>query len=240
MSENIVEKIRKLLALAADAEDHEAHAALLKARALMAQHKLSEHDVRKSGAPRELNRVHMQDQTYSGLKNIWKSPLSVLIAEHHCCASISSHVKGSSVFFLSFVGLDDDPRLAEEIFRYAVDHIEAMAARERIFINREYADQSMRNAVMRVWAASYPSGFIRGLREQYAQQFRQQENSEYALALVLPKEVTDYQKSLSRATIKVREIQRSQHYTAQGYNDGKAFQPRNRIDNQPAQLKLDV
>ena len=240
MSENIVEKIRKLLALAGDAEDHEAHAALLKARALMAQHKLSGQDLQEKKGPRELNHVKMPDQTYSGLKNTWKSPLSVVVAEHHCCASVSSCVKGSSVFFLGFVGLDDDPRLAEEIFRYAVDHIEAMANRERQFINREYTDQATRNEAMRVWAASYPAGFTRGLRDQYEEQFQQQESSEYALALVLPKEVQRYQKSLDTAKCKARDVSRDIRYMRQGYNDGKAFQPRKRIENQRVQLKLDV
>ena len=40
------DKIRKLLALAESPNEHEAKAALLKARQLMAEHKLSENDVK--------------------------------------------------------------------------------------------------------------------------------------------------------------------------------------------------
>ena len=46
---NHKERIRKILALAESPNEHEAKAALLKARQLMAEHKLSESEIRDTG-----------------------------------------------------------------------------------------------------------------------------------------------------------------------------------------------
>lgn len=49
MEKDCREKIKKLLALAESPNEHEAKAALLKAKELMAEHKLSEMDVKDVG-----------------------------------------------------------------------------------------------------------------------------------------------------------------------------------------------
>ena len=49
MEKDYSEKIKKLLALAESPNEHEAKAALLKAKELMAEHKLSELDVKDVG-----------------------------------------------------------------------------------------------------------------------------------------------------------------------------------------------
>ena len=58
------DKIRKLLALAQSPNEHEARAALLKARQLMAEHKLSEAELRdpvkQEGKDERTDRHHLQ------------------------------------------------------------------------------------------------------------------------------------------------------------------------------------
>ncbi|MBQ6256476.1 MAG: DUF2786 domain-containing protein [Clostridia bacterium] len=232
MNESIVEKIQKLLALAADAEDHEAKAALMKARDLMARYKLSEKDVQQKDAPRELHQV-FTDQCFSGVKDNWKADLSRIIAENHCCVAISRHREGSTVCTVGFAGLDDDPYIVQDIFRYAVRHIKREEERQREAINRCLSDQRMRNDTMRVWASSYPPAFARGLRDQYKAQFKGQDGEEsLALSLVIPKEVEDYLGTLKKNKIKFRFESPDAQYVRQGYNDGRTFKPTKSLPGQ--------
>lgn len=240
MNETVIEKIRKLLALAADAEDHEAKAAMMKARDLMARYKLSEMDVKQKDAPHELHQV-FTDQCFSGVKDNWKADLSRIIAKNHCCVAIARHKEGSSVCTVGFAGLDDDPYIVQDIFRYAVRHIKREEERQRDQVNRWYSDQRTRNETMRVWASSYPAGFARGLRDQYEAQFMAQGDEEsLALALVIPKEVEDFLGTLGQSKIKFRHERPDAQFVRQGYHDGRSFSPTKALAEQPQeQLTLE-
>lgn len=85
MAADYKDKIRKLLALAESPNEHEAKAALLKARELMAEHKLTEvglKDVEKQPVENILT-----DITCSKRRNPWVIRLSVVIGENYCCKS---------------------------------------------------------------------------------------------------------------------------------------------------------
>lgn len=66
------DKIRKLLALAESLSEHEAKAALLKARQLMAEHKLRPEDIEPAKNKKLINREI--DVTCTKQKGAWKSP----------------------------------------------------------------------------------------------------------------------------------------------------------------------
>lgn len=68
MATNIKDKIAKLLALAESPNENEAKAALLKARELMAEHKLRPEDVKKAKKEKVIRKVlghhlHRHDQS---------------------------------------------------------------------------------------------------------------------------------------------------------------------------------
>ena len=130
--DNVIEKIRKLLALAGSNNDNEAHTAMLKARKLMAQYKLSEKDI-SADKKAELRRAIYQEHTYSGKKNWWFVGLARVIAENHCCHACGTVEGKSSVFRVTFAGLDDDPMIALELFGYAVQFIMRKEKDCRIF-----------------------------------------------------------------------------------------------------------
>ena len=71
------EKIRKLLALAESPVEAEARAALLKARQLMAEHKLTERDCRE--AEKQTVKDVLTDITCSKRREPWIVPLSATI-----------------------------------------------------------------------------------------------------------------------------------------------------------------
>ena len=78
------DKIRKLLALAKSPEPEEAKLALLKARKLMAEHKLTERDLDEHDTTVIQQEI---DETFSKKANSWMAPLSSIIGENYCCAA---------------------------------------------------------------------------------------------------------------------------------------------------------
>ena len=73
MATNIKDKIAKLLALAESPNENEAKAALLKARELMAEHKLRPEDVKKAKNDQSLGRVPLR--CYCGVLLLPSLPL---------------------------------------------------------------------------------------------------------------------------------------------------------------------
>ena len=108
------DKIRKLLALAQSPEEAEAKAALLRARELMAQHKLTEADLDVK-----------TDITCSKRRDPWIVGLSAVIGEHYCCKGYRSRYHGQQTQTIGFIGLEDDVEVCMAIFKYAVDCISA-------------------------------------------------------------------------------------------------------------------
>ncbi len=225
MNNDMAEKVKKLLALAGNGSDHEAQAALLKARALMARYKLDEKALQQTG-PGKLAEVELTEHVYSGLRNTWKGPLSRVIAENHCCASLTRKYSNASTGWIVFVGLDNDPHVAAEVFRYAVEHIRAKKEEYREFVNRMIRTQTIRNEQMRTWEANYTAGFTAGLKAQYAEQFKREgEGESMALALTRPAEVENFIKGLKNTKMYARDVRKSDVIRQQGFQDGKKFQP---------------
>ena len=75
------DKIRKLLALAKSPEPEEAKLALLKARKLMAEHKLSERDLEERNTTVIKRAI---GEKFSKKANSWMDPLSIVIGENYC------------------------------------------------------------------------------------------------------------------------------------------------------------
>lgn len=117
------DKIRKLLALAQSPEEAEAKAALLRARELMAQHKLTEADLEE--AKKQAVRDVKTDITCSKRRDPWIVGLSAVIGEHYCCKGYRSRYHGQQTQTIGFIGLEDDVEVCMAIFKYAVDCISA-------------------------------------------------------------------------------------------------------------------
>jgi len=226
--DNVIEKIRKLLALAGSNNDHEARAALLKARELMARHKLTEKDV-SAERKAELRKVVCDGYTYSGKKNWWFARLSRVIAENHCCHACGTKYGKSATATITFAGLDDDPDIAAELFRYAVQHIQYKEKDYRLYINRRTPYQAERNARTYSWIMNYANGFSDGLAAQYAEQFKQNENECMALALVRPVEVEQFAQSLNTWKPAVRRAYSDETAQQLGYMAGYKFNPTKQI-----------
>lgn len=97
------DKIRKLLTLAKSLEENEAKAALLRARELMAKHKLTEADLGE--AEQQAVRDIKADITFSKRRAPWISELSAVIGESYCCKEYRSYVRDQQTQTIGFRGI---------------------------------------------------------------------------------------------------------------------------------------
>ena len=234
--EKVIDKIKKLLALSQSDNPGEAENALLMARKLMAEHKLSERDVADVKKPGKLNHLVYEGDTFSSVKNGWMIDLSHVIAENHCCCTATRNRRGSKVNRVQFTGLDDDPAIAMTMFDYAVQHIKHMVAlyRKNGYKGEGWpvwVDRTMKNRRVRVYEDNYAIGFTAGLEAHYKEQFKGdgEEVIETALVLVQPKEVKDYEDNLRQRTINLRKEGIDPQARQDGYHAGYNFNPTKQI-----------
>ena len=218
------DKIRKLLALAESPEEGEAKAALLKARQLMAEHKLREEDCRQ---PEKLKVIRKTiGVTCTKRKNAWLIFLSAIIARNYCCTSYRTRKANMQTTTIGFVGLEDDFEICEQVFRYAAD---CVFAGQKEIASRESGMCSGNE--LRCLLDAYGEGFCRGVREAFARQNR--ENQQYGLVLVVPKEVQDETSRFGKPTPFVRnqsnKVIGEFLYEMQGEKDGERFDPTHRL-----------
>lgn len=214
------DKIGKLLALAHSPNENEAKAALLKARELMAEHKLTEAECAEA-ARQEVKDIKTEF-TASKRRDPWLIPLSAIIGEHYCCKAYRTHISGKQTQTIGFIGLEDDAELCVEIFGYAVACI-----RSRIKeIRRELKDEGWyTDKYIKRECDSYGFGFNRGLSRAFD---RQQEEApqEWGLVLVVPPEVEEAAQHLGKGEFKAKAQQEiSRDAFLDGLKDGMEFDP---------------
>lgn len=209
---DIRDKIKKLLALATSSNENEAKAALLKAKKLMMDHKISEAEVQDLN---EQELIHLQCDnvrwtTDSG--EIWITSLVNLIADNHLCSCSWMTRKGTRTHILYIHGLGTDVELCKSVIEYAVGFV-----RGRIKIEQRRRVTSDPKAV----AASYARGFILGMELMYDEQ--KDEHPEWGLVVSKPQEVDEYMKSLGERNVRTRKTEFDPLAYMVGQNDGRQF-----------------
>lgn len=227
---NYKDKIRKLLELAKSPNEHEAKAALLKARQLMAEHKLREADCVEAGKAKV--RHATIGMTCTKRKEGWMPTLSSIIASNYCCASYYNRVKGAQKVTIGFIGFEDDFEICERVFRYAVDCVRAKEREYKRQYKKEWGDLYDGNYIRRL-SDGYGCGFAAGVQKAFEEQSR--ENQEWGLVMVVPKEVKE-----DVGKLKVVRFAKDPDWDsmsnaeneaiANGYEDGKKFDPNRRLE----------
>lgn len=212
---DVKEKIRKLLALASSPFEGEAMAAMLKAKELMAKHKLSEADFEEA---KKQEMVHL---TCEGVKwttdsgEIWIASLCKLICENYCCVSAWRTPYKTRTHVLEITGMRDDVDVCKDVIEYAVGFTRGAIK----FMQRKY-----RMSDPKAIASSYASGFIQGLEMAFEDQ--KDEHPEWGLVVVKPEEVRQYEDSLGNRSVRSRKTGFDPLAHARGFNDGKEFNAR--------------
>lgn len=210
-------KIQKLLALSESNNENEAKAALLKAKELMMEHKLSEADFLK----KETNVKRLiTDYSYTKKGEFWIGALAMILGDNYCCrvAVIKGH--GEQKGTVMFVGLEEDADLCNEIFSYAVDTIHSLS-KQYLKMKGKTSSTKYNNLIMR----SYAIGFVEGIRLAYEQQ-KQDHEKDWGLVLVRSKEVdeacTDFRKDHYKG--KGTEVNTGSRNA--GFEEGSKFNPK--------------
>lgn len=217
------EKIAKLLALSQSPEPEEARAALLRARELMAKHKLSPEDV---GAPDDcgVSRA-LVDVTCTTLTDPWAAQLSAVIAERYCCVAYRTRGIGRKISTIGFMGFPDDLDVCKEIYLYAYNCVKSRCAE----IKREHRGEA--SGVIRELCNTYGWAFCRGLGDAYDGQ--SEHHQEWRLVMAVPQAVRDAAKQEFGESATYGEESEvnawNQKYDDAGYQDGKCFDPAHRL-----------
>lgn len=217
--ENIKDRIKKLLALASSPNEHEAKAALLKAKKLMAEHKLTDSDFEDRN--REIahqDLMNVKWTTDSG--KIWMVKLCQLICDNYCCVASWKTPQGSRTHILTISGFEDDVQVCSEVTKYAVGFIDGRVKN----LKRKYKNSDPKSITN-----SYADGFIVGLEMAFEDQ--SQDHQEWGLVMVKPEEVKKFEDSLSSRNVKTRESSFDPLAYAKGQIDGSRFNSRKVIGN---------
>ena len=231
MATNIKDKIAKLLALAESPNENEAKAALLKARELMAEHKLRPEDVKKAKKEKVIRKV--LDITCTAMTNPWAASLSAVIAEHYCCRAYRYRSAGSKKNKIGLVGLEEDFEIAQRIVIYA--HECVMAGIKAQFVR----DPKDPPGTYREKCNAYGWGFVRGVNKAFREQ--EEQHQEWGLVMVVPQAVDDSMADMGKKTQFGTEQTGGWRdaYRALGFQDGRRFDPASRLsDGVPGQLMI--
>lgn len=218
---NVRDKVAKLLALADSPNEHEAKAALLKARELMAQHKLQPEDVRQTEATKVINRT--VGISCTKLTNPWAVTLSGIVAENYCCKAFLTRKRGGKTVKVAFAGLEDDFDVCVRIFLYAYEFV-----MKRIAEIREEGKEIYLASTLRKMGNAYGDGFCRGLSHSFREQ-QEQRKQEWGLVMVTPQKVLDFMEPMGKP--KVFEGRNDlvgslkEKYKDEGYAAGREFNP---------------
>lgn len=220
------DKIRKLLALSESPNEAEARAALLKAKELMAEHKLTEADIERAKAEKVVQiRTGI---TFSARRDPWIDDLSGVIGDNYCCRACRTHWKGKQTREIGFAGFESDVKVCEEVFRYAVDTARAGIADFKAGMKDVWPPVSARE-ISRM-SASFGKGFVRGLAAAYDEQGAS--HQEWGLVMVIPKEVNDFADSRWRTAHFSSQLDSEANDAflyAKGYDEGKRFDPSTKL-----------
>lgn len=212
MADKRKDKIKKLLALAADANDEESMSALAKAQQLMMDYALTEDEVFNYHEQQRIEEVETH-VIYRGRPQKWLYRLASIIAQNF---RTEFYYREGSPIDLCFTGLASDVQFAEITFQYASGSVSYCA--------RKYMQQpEIKRKRKRKWQLKqdYIQGYLSGLSKVFTQQVL---TNGYELALQLPEAVKSYMEDLDLVPGKdtSHKIKDNEAYF-HGYQEGLKF-----------------
>lgn len=217
--EQIQQKISKLLALSQSSNENETQAALLKARALMAQYKLRP-DIKESSTV-----IHKTAEiTFTFISEPWMVSLCRTIATNYCCRMTLSHQRGKRTYEVHLVGLPDDFEVCKTAIQYAVRC--ARAGAEKMKQASGWNTAKMR----RESAKAYGIGFAEGVNEAFNQQTKNSQ-AEWGLIMKTPNVVNQFIDDMGgkRKRFNIGLHGSTEQFRAAGRADGKRYGSQKRI-----------
>ena len=222
---DIREKVAKLLALATSPNEQEAQAALLKARELMAKHKLRPEECQEGQDTRVI--VQTIGVECTKMTDTWALALGGIIGKRYCCKVFRHHAHGAKKVEVGFAGLADDFEVCRKIYLYAHQCVKNRCERIQVQERRRCGGTEIREM-----CNTYGWGFCYGLEAAFQEQER--EHQEWGLVLAVPQAVDDAMNSrnMSKTTPygKANTSGWRVKYANAGYAEGKKFVPEQQLE----------
>lgn len=194
--ETVLSKVRKLVALAGNnPNEEEARSAMMKAQALLNEHGLAMADAEDQGRPRKPEEVEVGDGDHKTAV-WWKQQIAVVVAKNFRCGVYISRRGRWGGSGIRLVGLEEDVRVAQQVFELACRTCWKASVRFRRQAKKDAEAQSIgwsRGRAKRV-ANDFLTGFIDGLREAFRKNVAEMQT---ALVVVKPKAVQDHMDAMN-------------------------------------------
>ena len=220
---DIMNKIKKLLALSESSNEHEAKLAMLKAQELLVKHKISLKEVEGHKEVEVLE--NKTDVTFTKAK--WKGRLARVIADNFGCYNFYRTIKRTN--FIIFFGKEEDVLVCKIVLEYAIDCIDSVVKKLRYQYRKNgYTTKGLES--------DYASGFIEGLELAFEKQ--EQDNQEWGLILVKDKEVVEaYNQMKFIGTIETNsKFQGFNEAYLHGIEDGENFSISDKISKEGEEI----
>ena len=144
--DKIINKIVNLMKLSNDTNDEEGQASIALAQKLMIKHDISMQEIEQKSNKTEIKTSELR----FGRVLWWQKDLAATIARAFKCRALASNKT------IEFVGLNEHPQIAKDVYEGAMSHI-------------KYRRSMMKNAT-KAEKNSYIDGFIQGLDERLMKQ----------------------------------------------------------------------
>lgn len=220
MNKEIIEKIKKLLALSESDNEHEANASMLQAQNLLAKYKLSLRDIKEE----EKEPINVVDQSLSIVRRnlTWRSSLAKVIADNFSCYCYLSRVGDKKQ--IQLLGKEEDVKVCEVVIQYALENIESNVNT----LKKQYRKEGKST---RGLENTYALGFIGGLKVAFEKQKKTNEE-EWGLVLTKDKEVEEAWGSLTLTKARKSKLTTSGDRSVydKAYDDGTKFNMSNKVN----------
>lgn len=223
-SDKIIDRIRKLFALAESPNEAEAMSAMEKAHALLLQYNLTVSDL-KEESKTEINELEFCE---AGRMRAWKKLLIYYVTKANYCASYTMVTRGSYKYdtkgkqVIKIVGREANVISAKEMLKYIFASIERLS---------KDIDHDMKE--------SYKTGFSEALCKRLKEIHKNEEVVNCTALMVIDSELKNHmnQKNLKNSSIK-SNIKDAQGYI-RGQMDGSSFNLNKQVGGRKANAFID-
>lgn len=223
---DIKDKIRKLLALGTSPNENEAKTALLKAREMMAKHKLTEADFQNPDSNKLVHLTVEKVKWTTDSGNIWMVNVAQVLCSNYMCVAAWETPRGSRTHTLQVTGLGEDAELCKTVVEYAIGFmLNAIKVLQRKNPRQD----------PRAIAKSYADGFVMGLEMAFEDQT--EEHPEWGLVVVMPEKVKKFEEGLKSKNVKTKRVDMDPLAYLKGQNDGMNFNPKRVLEGEIGEVK---
>lgn len=229
MNEEVMARIKKLLALSESSNENESKTAMLQVQRLMAKHRLTMKEVKE--ANKEPINIITQETEVTYTRARWKYLLSNVIAENFGCYS---YVVVYYTNRITFFGKDEDVTVCKIMLEYALNCIDCEVDKYKKQYKRERkSTRGLEN--------TYALGFIKGLQNAFEKQ--KADNEEWGLVLVREQEVVDAFNDIKfdnkpSKDVKPMDVAQDRDMYNRAIKDGERFSVSDRIANEGDDCEL--